>query len=215
LCENFHHRKTSTSIRVATRRVLESPFYTLVYDEPDEWSVILWESVALELARRAGITVPDSQLLRIEDRPVLLLDRFDRAGHQRIGHISAMTAADRRDGEAADCVDVIEAIEDTSRQWRRDCRQLFRRIALSTAVHNTDDHLRNHGFLRTDAGWELSPAFDINPEPDIAVDRQTAINGVTEAEHEAEALLELAALCHLTDSESRTILSEVVEAVGQ
>lgn len=181
----------------------------------DEWSVILRESVALELARRAGITVPDTQLLRIEDRPVLLLDRFDRAGHQRIGYISAMTAADRRDGEAADCVDVIEAIEDTSRQWRRDCRQLFRRIALSTAVHNTDDHLRNHGFLRTDAGWELSPAFDINPEPDIAVDRQTAINGVTEAEHEAEALLELAALCHLTDSESRTILSEVVEAVGQ
>src|SRR5699024_12208495 len=34
LCENFHHRKTSTSIRVATRRVLESPCYTLVYDEP-------------------------------------------------------------------------------------------------------------------------------------------------------------------------------------
>ena len=69
--------------------------------------------------------------------------------------------------------------------------------------------------LRTDAGWELSPAFDINPEPDIAVDRQTAINGVTEAEHEAEALLELAALCHLTDSESRVVLSEVVEAVEQ
>ena len=181
----------------------------------DEWSVILWESVALEPARRAGITVPDTQLLRMEDRPVLLLDGFDRDGRQRIGYISAMTAADRHDGEAADCVDVIEAIEDTSRQRRCDCRQLFRSIALSTIVHNTDDHLRNHGFLRTDAGWELSPAFDINPEPDIAVDRQAAINGVTEAEHEAEALLELAALCHLTDSESRTILSEVVEAVGQ
>jgi serine/threonine-protein kinase HipA len=181
----------------------------------DEWNVILWERVALELARLAGVTVPDTQLLRIEDRPVLLLDRFDRDGHQRVGYISAMTAADRHDGEAADYVDVIEAIEDTSRQWRRDCRELFRRIALSTAVHNTDDHLRNHGFLRTDAGWELSPAFDINPEPDIAVDRQTAINGVTEAEHEAEALLELAALCHLTDSESRVVLSEVVEAVEQ
>ena len=181
----------------------------------DEWNLILWERVALELARRAGITVPNTRLLRIEDRPVLLLDRFDRDGHQRIGYISAMTAADREDGEAADYVDVIEAIEDTSRQWRRDCRQLFRRVALSTAVHNTDDHLRNHGFLRSDAGWELSPAFDINPEPDIAVDRQTAINGVTEAEYEAEALLELAALCHLTVPEARTILKEVVEAVGQ
>lgn len=181
----------------------------------DGWNVIVWERVALDLARRAGITVPDTQLLRIDDRPVLLLDRFDRDGHQRIGYISAMTAAERHDGEAADYVDIIEAIEDISCQWRRDCRQLFRRIALSTAVHNTDDHLRNHGFLRTDAGWELSPAFDINPEPDMAVDRQTAINGVTEAEFEAEALLELAALCHLTDSESRAVLSEVVDAVGQ
>src|SRR5699024_6990578 len=63
-------------------------------------------------------------------------------------------------------------------------------------------------------GRERSPAFDINLEPDIAVDRQTAINGVTKAEHEAEALLELAALCHLTDSQSRTSLSVVIEAVG-
>ncbi|WP_166969859.1 type II toxin-antitoxin system HipA family toxin [Brevibacterium atlanticum] len=181
----------------------------------DDWSVILWERLALEIAQSSGVAVPHAQLVRIDARPVLLLDRFDRQSARRIGYMSAMTASERRDGEHADYVDIVEAIEDTSSRWRRDCRELFRRMALSSALHNTDDHLRNHGFLRSDAGWELSPAFDINPEPDLAVERQTAINGVTEAEHEAEALLEFAPLCHLTISEARTILSEVTEAVSR
>lgn len=180
----------------------------------DDWNVILWERLALEVARLSGVAVPHAQLVRIDERPVLLLDRFDRQHGRRIGYMSSMTAADRRDGEHADYVDIVEAIEDTSSRWRRDCSELFRRMALSSALHNTDDHLRNHGFLRHEAGWELSPAFDINPEPDLAVDRQTAINGVTEAELEAEALLEFASLCHLSVSEARTILAEVVEAVG-
>lgn len=180
----------------------------------DDWNVILWEKVALDLARFAGVNVPDARLMRIDERPVLLLDRFDRCGTRRVGYISMMTAADRADGEPADYVDVVEAVEDTSRRWRQDCRELFRRIALSCALHNTDDHLRNHGFLYSGAGWELSPVFDLNPEPDLAVQRQTAVNGVTEAELEAEALLELAPLCHLSSSDARTILSEVTEAVG-
>src|SRR5690606_26824438 len=92
--------------------------------------------------------------------------------------MSAMTATGRRDGEAGDYLDVVEAIEDHSRRWRDDCAELFRRVAFSVAMHNTDDHLRNHGFIRSDAGWQLSPAFDINPEPVAAVERQTAINGV-------------------------------------
>jgi serine/threonine-protein kinase HipA len=181
----------------------------------DDWNVILWEKAALDLARLSGVAVPDTQLVRIDERPVLLLDRFDRQGAGRIGYISAMTAAQRHDGEQADYVDVVEAVEDTSSRWRRDLRELFLRTALSSALHNTDDHLRNHGFLRSDAGWELSPAFDINPEPDPAVERQTSINGAAEAEHEAEALLEIAPLCHLTLAEARDILSNVAEAVGR
>ena len=39
------------------------------------------------------------------------------------------------------------------------------RIVFSIAIHNTDDHLRNHGFLLTREGWRLSPAFDLNPDP--------------------------------------------------
>lgn len=180
----------------------------------DEWNVIGWEALAVELAERAKISVPRTHLLSIEERPVLVLNRFDRMITHRVGYISAMTASGLRDGEPADYLDIVEAVEDVSRQWRIDCAALFRRVAFSVAIHNTDDHLRNHGFLRAEAGWELSPAFDINPEPDLAVQRQTAINGVTDADYEAEALLALAPLCHLTVAAARDILGEVAEAVA-
>ncbi|MGC2942887.1 MULTISPECIES: type II toxin-antitoxin system HipA family toxin [unclassified Brevibacterium] len=180
----------------------------------DERDVIAWESVALELARNAGIETSESQLLIIEQRPVLLLERFDRMPDHRIGYMSAMTATGRRDGEAGDYLDIVEAIEDHSRRWRHDCAELFRRVVFSAAMHNTDDHLRNHGFIRSDAGWQLSPAFDINPEPEAAVERQTAINGNVAAESEVEALLEFASLCHLTKPAAVSVFNEVVNAVS-
>lgn len=180
----------------------------------DDRDVIAWESVALSLARKAGIETSESELLSIDQRPVLLLHRFDRNADERIGYMSAMTATGRRDGEAGDYLDIVEAIEDHSRRWRHDCAELFRRVAFSVAMHNTDDHLRNHGFIRSDAGWQLSPAFDINPEPEGAVERQTAINGVVAAESEAEALLEFAPLCHLTKPTVVSVLNEVVSAVA-
>ncbi len=49
---------------------------------------------------------------------------------------------------------------------RATCTELWRRVAFTVLVSNFDDHLRNHGFLRTSsAGWTLSPAFDLNPDP--------------------------------------------------
>src|SRR5699024_10562702 len=128
----------------------------------DEWSVIAWEKTALELARRAKVKTPTSTLLRVDARPVLVLDRFDRAPDQRIGYMSAMTAARRGDGEPGDYLDVIEAADDYSRNPRRDQAEIFRRVALSVAIRNTDDHLQNHGFLHRNNGWEMSPVFDIN-----------------------------------------------------
>lgn len=180
----------------------------------DEWSVIAWEKTALELARRARIATPVSTLLTVEGRPVLVLDRFDRASGQRIGYMSAMTATRRSDGEAGDYLDVVEASEDYSRNPRRGHEQIFRRVALSVAIRNTDDHLRNHGFLRRENGWEMSPVFDINPQPDLHVQRQTAINGATEAEHEAEALMELASYCGLSVAQAKQITAEVLDATS-
>jgi serine/threonine-protein kinase HipA len=145
----------------------------------DEWDVIAWEKTTLDLAERAGIMVPRRRLERVSGRSVLLLDRFDRtAVGTRIPYLSAMTLLGARDGESSgfDYVDVAEAFaEHGATTVRSDLVELWRRAVFSVAVNNTDDHLRNHGFLRGSAGWTPSPAFDINPSPDTGTQRQLGI----------------------------------------
>jgi serine/threonine-protein kinase HipA len=133
----------------------------------DTWNVMAWEKVALDLARGAGITVPDSTLLRIGGRSVLVIDRFDRRGDVRLGYVSALTMLEAADGEQRSYLDIAAIIEQHSTDTSQELRELWRRIAFSVLISNTDDHLRNHGFLHTGGdSWALSPAFDLNPNPE-------------------------------------------------
>ncbi len=179
----------------------------------DAWSVMAWEKTALDLAETAGITVPHTQLIDIDDQPVLLLERFDRGVGRRVGYISAMTLIEGKDGEARYYTEIAETIPEYSASTSADLKELWRRIAFSVAVHNTDDHLRNHGFLRDKAGWRLAPAFDINPTPDIGARRVTSIGGSTNPSGDVQALLAYAVSFDLTNASARVILREVVEAV--
>lgn len=132
----------------------------------DDWDINRWESVALTLARKAGIVTADHELHRIDGRPVTVLRRFDRLpGGHRVGFISAMTLLSGRDGQTYDYLDIAEQLEADSERPTEDLRELWTRCAYGRLISNTDDHLRNHGFLRGQAGWRLSPAFDINPNP--------------------------------------------------
>lgn len=132
----------------------------------DDWDVIRWEAVALRLAREAGIEVPRSRLHEIDGKPVLVVDRFDRRGDRRLGYVSAMTMLELGDGDRASYPEIAEVITAHSPHAGRDLLELWRRMAFSVLISNFDDHLRNHGFLRTSSsGWELSPAFDLNPDP--------------------------------------------------
>jgi serine/threonine-protein kinase HipA len=178
----------------------------------DAWSVIAWEKTALDLAEAAGIPVPGRRLVGIEGNPVLLLDRFDREGVHRIGYISAMTLLEAQDGQPHDYTEIAEVLPENSSAALDDLRQLWRRIAFSIAIHNTDDHLRNHGFLRRGSGWRLAPAFDINPNPDLAAQRVTSVGGAIRPADEVTALLVYAESFGLTDNQARTILREVAEA---
>ena len=97
---------------------------------------------------------------------MLVVDRFDRRGGARVGYASAMTMLEASDGDQRSYLEIAEVIEERSPAATAELRQLWRRMAFTILISNTDDHLRNHGFLHERGeSWVLSPAFDLNPNP--------------------------------------------------
>jgi serine/threonine-protein kinase HipA len=132
----------------------------------DDYDVGLWEGVAMALARHAGIHVASSSLEKVDGRTVITLERFDRAGHSRIPFLSAMSMLGANDGAGGSYLEIADAIRRSSPSATADLRELWRRLVYTVLISNTDDHLRNHGFLYTgNQGWTLSPAYDLNPVP--------------------------------------------------
>jgi len=180
----------------------------------DEWDVVAWEKTALDLAAKSGIRVPRCRLTKIQGRSVLLLERFDRRDGRRVAYISAMTLLEAQDGDAHDYAEIAETLSDVGAVTTEDLRELWRRIAFSVLINNTDDHLRNHGFLREPGGWRLSPAFDINPNPDPAVSRQTGIGGAYDWAGALDALMTYAKEFRLTPKAAGETLDKVAAAVA-
>lgn len=181
----------------------------------DQWDVMAWECLALDLLDRAGVDTPERRLVRVGERNVLVLRRFDRApGVARIGYISARTATSTRDGEQGDYADVAEAMRDFSPSLRRDLATLFDRVVASVVLGNTDDHLRNLGFLGAQGFWTPSPAFDVNPTPDPTRARATSIMGADTFPDEVGALEALGHECGMTSTRARERMARIVEAVS-
>lgn len=180
----------------------------------DQWDVIAWEATALDLLEAAGIRTPRRGLTRVGERSVLILRRFDRTdeGYRR-GYISAMTALSASDGDHRDYAEIAEAIRDLSRSPKDDLHELFARVVASVALGNTDDHLRNHGFLADRGSWTLSPAFDVNPNPHRWQARASSIMGADSMPDEADALLDLAEECSLTSAQARARMRPIAEAL--
>jgi serine/threonine-protein kinase HipA len=183
----------------------------------DTWNVMAWEKVTLDLAAAAGIDVPASRLLRIGGRGVLVVDRFDRtASGERVGYVSAMTMLEASDGDQRSYLEIAEVIEQVSAQATRELHELWRRIVFSVLVSNTDDHLRNHGFLHADGDvWRLAPAFDLNPNP--APGRKYLSTAIDASDDEASvsAALSVAELFRLGEVEARDIVGEIGNVVAR
>jgi serine/threonine-protein kinase HipA len=181
----------------------------------DRWEVIRWEAVALELARLAGIEVPASHLIEVSGRGVFVVDRFDRRGGRRVPYVSAMTMLEATDGDSGSYLEIAEAIETHSPTATEDLARLWRRIAFSILISNTDDHLRNHGFLRlSSAGWSLSPAFDLNPEPELGPRHLKTAIDFDETEARIEVLLGVAPEFRLDEATAEDTLREVGRATA-
>lgn len=182
----------------------------------DEWDVMAWEAVALRLAREAGIAAAESALHTIDGRSVHIVKRFDRAGERRVGYVSALTMLERIDGEAGSYLEIADAIQRHSPAATADLRELWRRIAFSILISNFDDHLRNHGFLRTSsAGWSLAPAFDLNPDPRPGGRRLSTAIDFDDTVANLDLLLAVAPEFRLTPEQARAAIGEVVAATSR
>jgi len=135
----------------------------------DEIDIGKWEYLTHQLALSAGIEMAKSDIKNFSgEYTTFMSKRFDRTDSgERIHFASAMTLLGKKDGDGADSgvsyLDLVDFIIKNGAQVNKDLEQLWRRIVFYICVSNTDDHLRNHGFLLTENGWVLSPAYDINP----------------------------------------------------
>ena len=183
----------------------------------DAYPVMQWEAVALDLARRAGIAVPTWRLEQVADRTALLLRRFDRDGDIRIPFLSAMSMLGAADNEDHSYLEIVDALRQFGSQPEQDCAQLWRRIVFNILISNTDDHLRNHGFLYDGhRGWRLSPAYDMNPTP-VDVKARILSLAIDEADDTAsvDVAFRMARQCGLKQPAAREIVQEVQAAVAQ
>lgn len=181
----------------------------------DEFDVELWEAVALTLAEKSGISVPAWRIELIAGKPVLVLRRFDRIRQHRVPFLSAMSMLAARDHQPRSYLEIADSLRRFGSHPDADTQQLWRRIIFNVLISNTDDHLRNHGFLyEGGAGWRLAPAYDLNPVPVEIKPRflSTSIS-FDSAEASLKLALEVAEDFGLKSAPAKAIVREVVAAV--
>lgn len=176
-----------------------------------------WEYLAYKLALQCSVKMPESRIEKVAGKyHTYFTKRFDRQLHERIHFASAMTMTGQNEDtikeNPASYLDMAEFIQYNGAQNKEDLQQLWRRIVFHIAVSNTDDHLRNHGFILTEKGWILSPAFDINPSIDkdgLALNIDSHNNAL-----DFELAKSVGEYFQLRDAEMNIILAEVKAAVG-
>jgi len=184
----------------------------------DRINIGAWEMVTYRLAKKAGIHMSDSMVKQFNSpHHTFLSKRFDRADSgARIHFASAMTLLQRTDGDdASKGVSYLELVAFILREGAhvdKDLEALWRRIVFSICVSNTDDHLRNHGFLlEPGQGWMLSPAYDVNP---VAHGDGLKLNiSETDNTQSLELAEEVAELFRIKPKQAKRVIKEVCSAV--
>lgn len=182
----------------------------------DEINNVLWEAVALSLAGKAGIAVPSWRLETAAGKSVLLLRRFDRTNAIRTPFLSAMSMLGAADLETRSYLEFVDVLRQHGAAPKSDMEALWRRIVFSVLISNTDDHLRNHGFLYAGPdGWRLAPAYDLNPVPiDIKPRILTTAIDLDGGASSLELALEVAEYFELEGKQAREIAAQVGRAVA-
>lgn len=175
-----------------------------------------WEYLAYKLALNAGINMAESKIEKISGAyHTFLTRRFDRENSKRIHFASAMTmtgnSEDSIKGTTPSYLEIVEFIQNYGVHVEKNLHQLWRRIIFNIAISNTDDHIRNHGFILTDEGWMLSPAYDLNPS--IEKDGLSLNIDMDDNALDFELAKSVGSYFRLRESEMKTIIQEVSQAV--
>lgn len=172
-----------------------------------------WENVALELMGSCGINVPKSRLLRVGERSVLLLERFDRCGDARLPYMSGLSAIQGNDGGRYSYLELVEYLEEEGSSPDEDIPELWKRALFTCAIGNVDNHMRNQGLLRAGMGWRLSPAFDVNPTRGDQPKYLASSVGFDERGAEPQACLDVCEYYRVSACQARRIACEMALAL--
>lgn len=183
----------------------------------DEINIGRWEYLVVQLARDAGLENAQSDIRNFTgEYDTFLSKRFDRTENgERVHFASAMTLLGKQDGDGGETgvsyLDLAEFLMRHGAQVNKDLEQLWRRIVFNACVSNTDDHLRNHGFLLRDNGWALSPAYDMNP---VATGGGLALNiSKNDNSQNLDLIRSVAPIFRISPERAEQIIGEVVGTV--
>lgn len=181
----------------------------------DDYDVALWEHFCHVMGRKVELNVAETGTIPGEKYHILLSKRFDRTGNgKRIHFASALTLLGLTDGDNASTgygyPDIVDFIIRYGSNVKQNLEELYRCVAFFIIVGNSDDHFRNHGFLLTRKGWELSPAYDINP---TLSDSQSLLINHSTSESDLTILLESAEDYMLSIKKAKTIIDQVKSAM--
>ncbi|MDA7717009.1 HipA domain-containing protein [bacterium] len=185
----------------------------------DQQDMGAWEMLAYRLAIQSGIDMAPSRIQKFSHQQhTFLTQRFDRTNDDtRIHFASAMTLLGYTDGtdyqDGVSYLEFVEFLMQNGADADNDLKKLWRRIAFYVCISNTDDHLRNHGFLLMDSGWILSPAYDVNPTPN-----STGLKlNISENDNalDLDLVREVAPYFRLKEKEANAIINTIQKNVGQ
>ncbi|WED22570.1 HipA domain-containing protein [Vibrio sp. JC009] len=183
----------------------------------DDYDIGLWEFVVYQMALDAGIDMAKSKIQAIgSHHHIFLTKRFDREDDgKRLHFTSAMTQLEYYDGndDGASYLELAEFLIQSGSKTQEDLEQLWTRMLFNIMVSNSDDHLRNHGFIFDTTGWRLSPAYDINPTLN-ATGLHLNIDDVSNA-LEVELAYEVAEYFQLDAKRAESIHQRVTTAISQ
>lgn len=198
----------------------EGALWIAKFNRPDDrWNQARVEHAMLRLAHECGLRVAYSRIVRVGEREVLMVRRFDRThsetGYLRARMLSALTLLrtgdSHLDRDRWSYLLLVEELRRLCEDPRNDARELFKRVVFNALISNTDDHPRNHAVIAPDTTWQLSPAYDLTPMPHVSTERRDLAMTVGDMGRRASArnLKSQCARFLLTPEEATVVIDEM------